>query len=124
MSDRSLVREIAHNVSYQYFIGLQAFQAECPFGHGVVPAFCRRLGKDFLVRVNEIFLKGAQPTNAHVGDREERSAADGNLGTMIFAATCSPSNVRFPQDFSLLNEAREKLDEMIDLLHDPHSGKA
>ncbi|MCI6289172.1 MAG: hypothetical protein MR727_10665, partial [Lentisphaeria bacterium] len=40
-----------------------------------------------------------------------------NVGTMILDATASPSNIRFPQDFSLLNEAREKTDRMIDLLH-------
>jgi hypothetical protein len=29
----------------------------------------------------------------------------------------SPSNIRYPQDFSLLNEAREKLEGMIDYFH-------
>lgn len=28
-------------------------------------------------------------------------------------ATCAPSNIRYPQDFSLLNEAREKLETII-----------
>ena len=28
-------------------------------------------------------------------------------------ATCAPSNIRYPQDFSLLNEAREKLETVI-----------
>ena len=28
-------------------------------------------------------------------------------GTLMIDATCAPSNVRFPQDFSLLNESRE-----------------
>ena len=40
-----------------------------------------------------------------------------NLGTLIIDATCSPSNIRYPQDFSLLNEAREKLEAMIDYFH-------
>ena len=123
LSDRELVKEIAANVSYQYFIGLQTFQAKCPFQHGVIPEFRKRLGKDFLVKVNEIFLKDAKPTPAHAGDKPVVPAANGNVGTMILDATCSPSNIRFPQDFSLLNEAREKLDAMIDRMHDPHSGK-
>ncbi len=29
-------------------------------------------------------------------------------------ATCAPSNIRYPQDYSLLNEAREKLENIID----------
>ena len=123
LSDRRLVREIARNVSYQYFLGLQSFQRTSPVKHGVLPEFRKRLGKDFLVKVNEIFLKRANSTPAHAGDKPESPAANGNMGTMILDATCSPSNIRFPQDFSLLNEARVKLDAMIDRLHDPASGK-
>lgn len=37
-----------------------------------------------------------------------------NKGTMMLDATCAPSNIRYPQDFSLLNEAREKLENIID----------
>ena len=123
LSDRKLVAEVARNVSYQYFLGLQAFQPTSPFKHGVLPEFRKRLGKDFLVKVNEIFLKKANSTPAHAEDRPDAPAANGNMGTMILDATCSPSNIRFPQDFSLLNEARVKLDAMIDKLHDPASGK-
>ena len=123
LSDRKLVEEVARNVSYQYFLGLQSFQSVSPFKHGVLPEFRKRLGKDFLVEVNEIFLKKAKSTPAHAEDKPESPAANGNMGTMILDATCSPSNIRFPQDFSLLNEAREKLDAMIDRLHDPESGK-
>ena len=123
LSDRKLIKEIARNVSYQYFLGLQSFQQTSPIKHGVLPEFRKRLGKDFLVRVNEIFLKRANSTHAHAEDRPESPAANGNMGTMILDATCSPSNIRFPQDFSLLNEARVKLDAMIDRLHEPASGK-
>ena len=37
---------------------------------------------------------------------------------MILDATCAPQNIRFPTDASLLNEAREKAEEIIDTLHD------
>ena len=36
-----------------------------------------------------------------------------NKGTLMLDATCAPSNIRYPQDFSLLNEAREKLETII-----------
>ena len=36
-----------------------------------------------------------------------------NKGTLMLDATCAPSNIRYPQDFSLLNEAREKLETVI-----------
>lgn len=41
-----------------------------------------------------------------------------NEGTLILDATCAPQNIRFPTDTSLLNEAREKAEEIIDALHE------
>lgn len=38
-------------------------------------------------------------------------------------ATCVPSDIRYPTDLSLLNEAREKLEGIIDILHKPHRGE-
>ena len=42
---------------------------------------------------------------------------------MIVDATCAPSNIRYPQDVSLLNEARENAEKLLDVLHDPAEGK-
>lgn len=36
-----------------------------------------------------------------------------NKGTLTPDATCAPANIRYPQDISLLNEAREKLENVI-----------
>ena len=33
---------------------------------------------------------------------------------MILDASCAPSNIKYPQDFQLLNEGREKLESIID----------
>lgn len=117
LSDRNLVKEVARNPYYQYFIGLESYQTKCPFGHGVLPELRKRFGMDFINKINEVVISRAKPTPEHAGDAKEKPSEKGNLGTMILDATCSPSNIRFPQDFSLLNEAREKLDGMIDRLH-------
>ena len=45
-----------------------------------------------------------------------------NEGTLTVDATCAPQNIRYPLDLSLLNEARENLEAMIDELHDPAEG--
>lgn len=39
--------------------------------------------------------------------------ASENAGTLILDATCAPQQIKYPQDFELLNEAREKLEDMI-----------
>jgi len=38
-----------------------------------------------------------------------------NKGKLILDATCAPADIRFPTDLSLLNEARENMEEFIDL---------
>ena len=42
---------------------------------------------------------------------------------MIIDATCAPADIRYPTDLSLLNEAREKTEKIIDILHKPLKGK-
>ena len=117
LSDRALVKAIAENPYYQYFIGLQKFTPKCPFTAPALVSFRKRLTADALVKFNEICLRGQASTPEHRKERPEASENGENVGTMILDATASPSNIRFPQDFSLLNEAREKTDCMIDLLH-------
>lgn len=117
LSDRALVKAIAENPYYQYFIGLQKFTPKCPFTAPALVSFRKRLTADALVKFNEICLRGLASTPEHRKERTEASENGENVGTMILDATASPSNIRFPQDFSLLNEAREKTDCMIDLLH-------
>jgi len=119
VSDRKLVAAIAENPYYQYFIGLNAFQKECPFRAPSLVAFRRRLDCDFLQEANEVYLSAAEPTQEH--RREQPQKQDGasaeNVGTAILDATCSPSNIKYPQDFELLNTAREKLEKIIDRMH-------
>jgi IS5 family transposase len=40
-----------------------------------------------------------------------------NSGKLLIDATCVPGDIRYPTDLSLLNEGREKLEEIIDTLH-------
>jgi transposase, IS5 family len=45
-----------------------------------------------------------------------------NKGKLILDATCAPADIRYPTDISLLNEAREKLEAIIDVLYLPLQG--
>lgn len=57
-------------------------------------------------------------------DENKGSGAGGNSGTMIVDAACAPSHIWYPQDVSLLNEARETRRKAAGyLLHDPADGK-
>ena len=124
VSDRKLVAAIAENPYYQYFIGLETFQKGCPFRAPSLVAFRKRLDYEFIMEANELFLANAGPTTEHkvqrsskdCTTRQEKPEAQ-NTGTTILDATCSPSNIKYPQDFELLNTAREKLEKIIDRFH-------
>ena len=122
LSDRALMKEIAENPYLQYFIGLEKFERKEPFRATSLVAFRKRLVYEFLVEANELFLAGAAPTTEHKGEKTkpENECRGENFGTLILDATCSPSNIKYPQDFVLLNDAREKLEEMIDYFHETY----
>lgn len=116
LSDRKLVAEIAENPYLQYFIGCSSFSDKCPFTAPALVAFRKRLTFDYLAEVNELYLSDAGKTSEHQKELQPEAAdPDVNLGTMILDATCSPSNIKYPQDFELLNQARVKLEEIIDV---------
>ena len=123
LSDRALVRELNENPYLQYFIGLETFTAEVPMKPTVLVNIRKRLDTSYITRANDIFLANCGPSDEHAEGKESEAAKDANeeredgtdnLGTAILDATCSPSNIKYPQDFVLLNKARELLDEMID----------
>lgn len=96
----------------------------------------KRLTPDILGKINELICQAEKPKGKKdqqdppsvgtsglepklsVGD--QNSKADGkNRGKLLLDATCAPADIRYPTDLSLLNEAREKLEEIIDTLHQP-----
>lgn len=67
----------------------------------------------------------APPSEGHpVSAMESEAPALPNQGTVLMDATCAPADVAYPTDLNLLNEAREKLESIIDTLHVPAVSKA
>lgn len=119
-SDEELVEQLTENPYYQYFIGLPGYQDKPPFDSSTLVAFRKRITAEMMIEVNECLLKMHETDDndeSGSGDstsKQNETGTDRNKGTLILDATCAPSNIRYPQDFSLLNEAREKLENMID----------
>ena len=78
--------------------------------------FRKRITPEILAEINEMIIQEAR-------DDKNDDDNDDNSGTMIVDATCAPSQIRYPQDVSLLNEARENAEKLVDLLHNPADGK-
>lgn len=118
-SDRELVEQLTENPYLQYFIGLPGYQAEAPFDASTLVWFRKRITIDILNEANEYMLEqkdddGPMPPAPGGSAGEAKQGKEpSNSGTLIIDATCSPVNIRYPQDISLLNEAREKLEYII-----------
>ena len=51
---------------------------------------------------------------------KETSKGVVNKGALIMDATCCPADIAFPQDFQLLNHARELLEKTLRTICDEH----
>ncbi|MFW6312804.1 MAG: hypothetical protein ACOC2N_02860 [Spirochaetota bacterium] len=47
----------------------------------------------------------------------------GNRGQLKMDASCTPADIRYPTDLSILTEVREKTEASIDVLHRPDVGR-
>ena len=117
-SDRELVEQLTENPYLQYFIGLPGYQEEAPFDASTLVLFRKRISAEMLMEANEYLLSHKDddnntPPSSGGSDDNGSSKEDINKGTLTLDATCAPANIRYPQDVSLLNEAREKLETII-----------
>jgi len=71
-----------------------------------------RIVKDAIEQVSEVSTESS--------DDDDRPS---NNGKLIVDATCTPADITYPTDLKLLNEAREKTEDVIDTMHTPFIGK-
>ena len=122
-SDRELVEQITENPYLQYFIGLPGYQEEPPFDSSTLVLFRKRINAQMIAEANEYMLSSRNKKDDDdnpkppTGGMSSGNAASDNEGTLILDASCAPVNIRYPQDISLLNEAREKLETIIYRFH-------
>lgn len=138
-SDRETVAQIRENPYLQYFLGFEEFKTEVPFDPSLMVHFRKRLGLGEIIDINEMICKlkrndendsddddsndqASQPDDESTKNTSTHDVFNKNKGTLILDATCSPADIRYPTDLSLLNEARMKLEEIIDTLHMPLRG--
>jgi hypothetical protein len=126
-SDRETVEQIRENPYLQFFLGFKEFNTDIPFNASLMVFFRKRFDAEKMSEINEMITLVEQKKK----EKEDTGGDDGgnlpsgggkppkNKGKLILDATCAPADIRYPTDLSLLNEAREKLEEMIDTLHEP-----
>jgi len=137
ITDRETVEQIRENPYLQYFLGFFEFNMKPPFHHSMMTHFRQRFSKEILANINEWIVEGAMEQPPEVAreslkpeipsetphDSGNEDDLPSNNGKMIIDATCAPADITSPTDLKLLNEAREKTQEIIDALHLPNIGK-
>ena len=123
-SDEETALQIQENPYLQYFCCYAGYDdSKLPFDPSLMVYFRKRLTAEVLGEINEMILRDAAKAEDKEDDNDDNDDGSGNSGTLMIDATCAPSNIRYPQDVSLLNEARENAEKLLDVLHDPADGK-
>jgi transposase, IS5 family len=137
-SDRETVLQIQENMYMQYFIGYSSFSSEPPFDPSLFVEFRKRMGIEQINQINEKILglsyahdnkplsstnqsddEGNEPPMMEpVSDEPVESTPEvTHLGKLITDATACPQDIAYPTDLNLLNDAREKSEDLIDKLY-------
>jgi hypothetical protein len=131
----------------QYFIGYSSFSDEEPFDPSLFVEFRKRLGIEQINAINEKILQTANqqikepvaevdknegqlppPTAPMATDAKDEQDTEPvkvqppaipHAGKLIVDATACPQDISYPTDLNLLNDSREKAEELIDFLFIP-----
>lgn len=135
ISDEEVVDMIRENPYLQFLLGYEGFSGKRPFDASTMVWFRKRMTPEMIAEANDYIIaagrRDAEEDDGAGGGDHDNAGRDGNngngevgdqrmadtgenKGTIILDATCGPVDMRFPTDVSLLNEARERLEKIID----------
>ena len=138
LSDEVTVEQIQENPYLQYFVGFPAYTTIMPFVPSLFVDIRKRMDKPVVTGfeqaiINVVDEKKATEKRAKSDDEPPTSTPDQPVskegvenqeqtrsehqGKLILDATVAPQQIRFPTDISLLNEAREISEQIIDILY-------
>jgi hypothetical protein len=119
LSDEETVEIVRENPYIQYLLGIEGFRSEKPFDKSTMTWFRKRVTPEMIADLNEFIIsygdddKDSNDKDSNDGDDDE----DDGRSTMILDATCAPADIRYPLDVSIVSEAREKSEALIDIIH-------
>jgi len=135
LSDRETVAQIQENPYLQYFVGLPGYQMKAPFVPSLFVEIRKRMGQSVFDTFQGAIIDAieqAKPrpkTKAMKPPKDDDNPPPSNAerttderdqehhGKLILDATVAPQAIRYPTDLSLLNEAREFTEQIIDTLY-------
>ena len=138
--DRGTIEIIQENPYMQFFLGFDHFTDKIVFDPSLFVTIRKRLGNDAFDTMNQVIISGALGIEIQEGENEffdesnenDHSSDDvsnsdlqtptqlkedlPNKGKLQLDATVCDAYIKYPTDLNLLNESREKAEELIDKL--------
>lgn len=123
ITDRETVEQIRENPYLQYFLGLSEYTDKELFHHSMMTHFRKRFDQATLAAINQSIVDQVlAPETKQAMSSANDNDPPSNQGKLIVDATCTPADVAYPTDLNLLNDAREKTEDLIDVMHAPFAG--
>jgi transposase, IS5 family len=119
LSDEGTIDAIKENIYMQYFIGLPSFKTDAVFAPSLFVEIRKRLGLDYWNEINEMIIKHNTPNKKDDDESSNKEYSDveiTNKGAINIDATIVEQDIQYPTDLGILNESREKLEELIDVI--------
>lgn len=121
ITDEETVLQITENPYLQYFLGLRELLDKALFDPSMMVHFRSRFSEENHQRINSKIIAAATGSEAQqseeYNDDDDADGSPNNAGKLLVDATCTPADIRYPTDLSLLSEAREKTEAVIDQFH-------
>jgi len=141
-TDKDIIELIKENLYLQCFFSFKEYSYDQSFTPSLFVSISRRLGEGGFLELSDLFIEHVHKVEERIREKKQypegkwKSSPDStkeeektdeakitNKGQLIVDATVAPSDIKYPTDLDLLNEAREKSELLIDLLSEPAPGK-
>ena len=116
LTDERTVEYIAENPYMQYFLGLHEYTDQPLFDPSMMVHFRKRFPAAQIEAVNKRMFVEKKPESEQKNAEPPQDNPPPNSGSLKLDATCAPADIRYPSDLSLLNEARENTEQIIETL--------
>jgi hypothetical protein len=125
--DRGVIEMIRENPYMQYFLGIEAFTYEQVMTPSLLVSIRKRIDLDVFESLTDDLIRkglklkaGEKPEEVDMDKKDEDDNDDdpdphpGNKGKLQLDATVCDADIKYPTDLDLLNESRQKAEELID----------
>jgi len=120
LDDRGVIEMIQENPYMQFFLGLKGFTESPVFDPSLLVTIRKRVGEEIFdsltVNLIQQTERAQNKGKKKQGGKNDRDDEPSNKGKLQLDATVTDAEIKYPTDLDLLNDSREKSEELIDQL--------